>query len=484
MTIPVSHIITLLISGGAILLGLIHILMYFTTSRKPSHLLGFLAHFSMAFMLLCTGGGAVFSDALVEMVGLNWKRNMAFLSMILFITSVEYLYSAIAKLHRTRWKLVLIFFFGFLLIFVFHASSDSKLLMRIARYMFYGLNFCLQFYCFRLIYQSLRRGERQSLRLLIMYSLFVLFFIVMLILDFDTMSNSWLRHLLAYGFLVYLDSDILIRYRTEVTPTSSSMKQWSHSFTQQIKELRNSNASKDKFLSIVAHDLKNPISSLKALSDIYSEDAKSNNDPHSIELAHMMNESISSVYRLLDNLLTWARSQNSSIKYEPEMLRVDDLMLSIQDATCAICQSKNIKLRISSSGSGLLLGDCNMIQTVLRNLVTNAVKFSFPGNSIELDFGEDSASYIISVQDHGVGMSSSTIDKLFRIDEVSSSTGTQNERGTGLGLIICQEFVKKHGGSISVSSEEGLGTTFYVRLPKTQKTEDDIASPSAKKNEK
>jgi len=479
-----SHIASLLISGGAILLGVIHLVMYFTTFRKASNLLGSLAHFSMVYLLLCAGPYTVFNPGLVDLISDFGARRLSFFFMVTFVASVEYLYASMAKFRKHNWTFVWIITSVLALIALSYFLFTDETVLKCLRISFYVANLVLEIYCFRIILDSLRKGDRQSLRLLIIYSVFLVFIFSLTLIDLRHHENSWMKYLVAYIFLIYLDSDIILRYRTEVTPTTAAVKDWSNRFTQQIDDLRSSNASKDKFLSIVAHDLKNPISSLKVLSDMYSDDAKSSNDLHRIELAQMMNDSINSVYRLLDNLLTWARAQNGSMKCQPEMVSVGDLISNLNDATCLICQSKNIKVNVCDNGEQHVYADSNMLQTILRNLVTNSVKFSFADSSIDIIFDSNSESHIISVADHGVGMSKEAVNRLFRVGEVSSTFGTNKERGTGLGLLICNEFAQKHGGRIAVESQEGVGTTFSVILPKKQKTEDDIASPSAKKNEK
>ncbi|MCQ2251399.1 MAG: HAMP domain-containing histidine kinase [Bacteroidales bacterium] len=483
MFLTESQIVSLLVSGGAILLALLHIIMYATTSRKTSHLVGFFAHFAMAYMLLFASRTSIFYPFMCDHIGAGANFRIGFLFIIIFVVSVQFFYASMAKFRQHNWPFVWTMLGVIAAVYMLCLFGHGMMLYW-SRLLFYGVNLLLQVYCFRLILQSYRKGDKHSFRVLILYSIYVLILLINVAAETYQQSGTWIKYFIAYVFLVILDSDIIIRYRFEVTPTSEAVKEWQGRFTQQISDLRTSNASKDKFLSIVAHDLKNPISSLKALSDIYAEDARHKNDSHYLELTQMMNSCISSVYRLLDNLLTWARSQNGSIKYEPLMLSPQDLASKLCDYSCAICKPKNITLNVQVVSDAAIFADIHMVETILRNLVTNSVKFSFPDSAVDVVFDSDADFSIIRVKDHGVGMSKDTLGKLFHIDEVCSTSGTNNESGTGLGLLICYEFVNKHGGHISVSSEEGVGTTFSVFLPYKQKTEDDITSPSAKKNEK
>jgi signal transduction histidine kinase len=178
-----------------------------------------------------------------------------------------------------------------------------------------------------------------------------------------------------------------------------------------------------------------------------------------------MRDSVDNLYKLLENLLTWSRTQLGTIQCNPQYIDISTLIKQVKNSVNLICVSKNISIKTTINGNDKIYADYNMIQTILRNLLTNAIKFSYADSYIELTFDSDQTDTIITVSDNGVGMNAETIECLFKIDKVNPTIGTRKEQGTGLGLILCNEFVKKHNGTITISAEEGLGTKIIVKLP-------------------
>lgn len=236
--------------------------------------------------------------------------------------------------------------------------------------------------------------------------------------------------------------------------------------SEDINELKNINKAKDKFFSIVAHDLKNPISSIKILSEVIEEDSKNLGDTQIMEMAKAMSMSVDCLLKLLENLLSWSRTQLGTIKFEPAEISVKEMAQQVESYVKTICDAKNITLKTSISGSETIYCDNNMIQSVLRNMITNAVKFSYPDSCIRLSFNSDDENSILAVSDDGTGMSAEIASTLFKIDKYITTTGTKRETGTGLGLLLCDEFVRKHNGQINVETQEGLGTTFTITIPR------------------
>ena len=229
--------------------------------------------------------------------------------------------------------------------------------------------------------------------------------------------------------------------------------------------LKESNATKDKFFSIIAHDLKNPISSYHLIANDTYEYYDTLDDSDKRESIYMMKESAKNLYALLENLLTWSRSQRGVISYQPEKIAVRILakqVLAVQDIAA---EKKSINLVNDVPEDIFIKADPNMINTVLRNLVSNAIKYTAHGGSIVIKAKEENGLVHITVKDSGVGMNKEDIPKLFDISQTYSRQGTDNERGTGLGLILCKEFVNKNNGKIRVESEKGKGSEFIVSLP-------------------
>lgn len=236
--------------------------------------------------------------------------------------------------------------------------------------------------------------------------------------------------------------------------------------------LRETNASKDKFFSIIAHDLRSPVSNFLGLSDILSKDMNSMSIKDLQEISEAIHNSANSVFNLLNDLLQWSRTQTGSIKLKIEEIELNEMGSTTITLLKPIADNKLISLTNKIPKNTITHCDSNMITTVFRNLVSNAIKFTPEGGSVEIGIDtlvnnnyNTQTMHTIYVKDNGVGMEKVTIDKLFNISETLTTPGTANEKGTGLGLILCKEFVEKHGGKIWVESEIGKGSTFYFTLP-------------------
>ena len=230
-------------------------------------------------------------------------------------------------------------------------------------------------------------------------------------------------------------------------------------------ELYELNASKDKFFSIIAHDLKNPFNTIIGFSDILIEEIRSGYRERIEEYAEAINNSAVQTLRLLENLLEWANSQTGNILFKPATIKLDELLNEEFRMLSDMAMAKNIQIKSSFPDNLTIIADKNMIKTVLRNLISNAVKFTHKNGMVEVKARKDNKNVEISVSDNGIGMTKETISKLFRLDANLSTNGTENEKGTGLGLFLCKEFIEKHGGKIWVESESGKGSIFKFSLP-------------------
>ncbi len=232
-------------------------------------------------------------------------------------------------------------------------------------------------------------------------------------------------------------------------------------------KLRESNQTKDKFFSIISHDLKNPFNTILGFSNILLENHKEYNTEKRDKLIKSVNNSAKNAFKLLENLLTWSRSQSGAIKYSPEELHLKILLFEIMFDLYGQAEAKGITILDDVSENELIFADKNMIATVLRNLISNAIKFSNNGGSIIISSKkQENSNFIeISVADTGVGIQKIRIDDLFRIDKNTSTQGTENEKGTGLGLILCKEFIEKHGGKIRAESKIEKGSKFIFSIP-------------------
>jgi signal transduction histidine kinase len=230
-------------------------------------------------------------------------------------------------------------------------------------------------------------------------------------------------------------------------------------------ELNELNASKDKFFSIIAHDLKNPFNTIIGFSDMMKESIRLNDPATFYEYTEMINTSAIQTLRLLDNLLEWANSQRGKLTFTPVQVILKELVKDEFVMLDDMAIGKNIELRNNVNDLITVVADKNMLRTILRNLITNAVKFTHRDGKVEVDAIVYPGHVEVTVSDNGIGMPKVTMAKLFRIDANLSTRGTENEKGTGLGLFLCKEFVEKHGGKIWVVSEENKGSVFHFILP-------------------
>lgn len=232
------------------------------------------------------------------------------------------------------------------------------------------------------------------------------------------------------------------------------------------KALEDAVKTKDKFFSIIAHDLKNPFNAMLPIIHILKENHLDMQREQLSEMIELINSSVKQEYNLLKNLLEWSRAQTGAIKLKPERIELRQLFESNLLLHRAVAENKNISIEVNDPESYNVLSDKYMLETVIRNLVSNALKFTETNGNIKIHITEDKNQVLCSVQDNGIGISPENQQKLFRIDTNYTRLGTKDESGTGLGLILCKEFVEKNGGSITVQSEVAVGSTFTFSLPK------------------
>ena len=230
-------------------------------------------------------------------------------------------------------------------------------------------------------------------------------------------------------------------------------------------ELHELNASKDKFFSIIAHDLKSPFNTIIGFSEMLKEEIKSGDPARNEEYAGLINISAVQTLRLLENLLEWANSQTGKILFKPLPVKLGELLNEEFNMLNEMAARKNIELKSYISDNLVIMADKNMIKTILRNLISNSIKFTHKNGKVEVNAITDKKNVEISVSDSGIGMTKETMAKIFRIDTNLSTRGTENEKGTGLGLFLCKDFIEKHGGRIWVESESGKGSIFKFILP-------------------
>ncbi|MEP3389686.1 MAG: HAMP domain-containing sensor histidine kinase, partial [Reichenbachiella sp.] len=227
--------------------------------------------------------------------------------------------------------------------------------------------------------------------------------------------------------------------------------------------LQNANDTKNQLFSIIGHDLRSPLNSLQGLTDLIQHYQEEEQRQMVDEMVEHMAESVKRLRHLLDNLLTWALNQSGNFKVNPELIKVDYFLKEIMSILNESAKSKSITLKLTGASGCLIHADKNSLSTVIRNLINNAIKFSNENSEIEVNYSCDHEHTKIIISDQGVGIPK---DKLEEIFELTHSTyGTNNEKGTGLGLVLLSEFVALNDGTIEVASESGKGTTFTLLFP-------------------
>ena len=232
------------------------------------------------------------------------------------------------------------------------------------------------------------------------------------------------------------------------------------------------NSQKDKFFSIIAHDLKSPFSAILGFSNLLQDEYHNSSAEQHLNYIRRIVDGLSKAYKLLENLLDWSRIQLGGIEFHPEPQDIGLMAFEILNVNKLSLEKKGIQVKIEIPDNTTVFADENMIKTILRNLISNALKFSPPGSTIRICVIPSSESekvlpgFIgIAIIDQGVGISKTDLDLLFKIDSGFRHKGTSNETGTGLGLVLCKEFVETYGGQIWAVSEEGKGSTFVFTIP-------------------
>ncbi|WPJ94812.1 PAS domain-containing sensor histidine kinase [Coraliomargarita algicola] len=242
-------------------------------------------------------------------------------------------------------------------------------------------------------------------------------------------------------------------------------KQAENALRESETQLRELNAQKDKFFSIIAHDLMSPFNSILGFSELLIDQINDNDYEGIHEYATMIEQSSKQSVDLLTNLLEWSRAHTGRMNFSPAAFDLQALIRENTELFETIAAQKSITIFQNISQEIIVVADKQMISTVLRNLLANAIKFTHQGGQVTLSAKRQASEILISVSDNGVGIPAHRLNKLFRIDENESTQGTNQETGTGLGLLLCKEFIEKHDGKIWVESEIEKGSSFYLTLP-------------------
>lgn len=253
--------------------------------------------------------------------------------------------------------------------------------------------------------------------------------------------------------------------RDQIEQEAAKYVELNNQLYESEKKLQELNSAKDKLFSIIGHDLKNPLITLLGFSEILVEDYNELTDEEKKEYLKTIYNTSRNMQKLLENLLNWSRAQSGRIQINLEALSLKNIIKESIELVRSQAEKKNITLNVNMNSSLMVYADKNLLETIIRNLLTNAVKFTGEGGIVSVKTIDDNDFVRISVEDTGIGLSKDDIKKLFRIDVNNKEIGQSKEKGTGLGLILCKEFCEKLGGKIWVESELGKGTTFFFTIP-------------------
>jgi len=235
---------------------------------------------------------------------------------------------------------------------------------------------------------------------------------------------------------------------------------------QQNKTLIQINKTKDRLFAIIGHDLRSPLGSLEGITNVVGSLVQQQKFDKLKQVSEQIEISVNRMTRLLDNLLKWSFLQTKQIHYNPQKIDIHEMILSALELLQPVAELKQISIIADTKIGMFITADENLIKTILRNLISNAIKFTGKNGTIEIAVKYDkNNNMLIMVKDTGVGIDQEKIATLFEIDENKISIGTNKEKGTGLGLVLCKEFVEMHNGEISLTTKKGEGTTFFIKLP-------------------
>lgn len=263
--------------------------------------------------------------------------------------------------------------------------------------------------------------------------------------------------------------ELLSRVHThlELKLSRDSIMEYNRQLKEYQEELKSVINSKDKFFSIIAHDLRGPFSGFLGLSELLVDEYEQLDKEEITQIASSMNKAASRLFAFLENLLDWSRTQMGRMEYNPMPIELDKAVRRVTNLLSTVAEKKSIHLENAVAEGIVCKADNNMLSTILRNLINNSIKFTNPDGKVSVSAEEyDDKFFVVHVADTGVGIPDEAKEKLFKIESKYSTPGTNNEAGTGLGIILCKELVETHGGSIWVESKVNEGTTFSFTLPK------------------
>jgi len=254
-------------------------------------------------------------------------------------------------------------------------------------------------------------------------------------------------------------------HQADIIKQKAVVEKLNNTLSEKNKSLVELIATKDKFFSIIAHDLRSPFNSILGFSNLLYKNFNDYSDTQIRTFVENIHKSTRQTFQLLENLLEWSRSQSGAMEFKPEMYNVDALIAETIEMACIVAKNKQITIYKNIDTSLYAYVDKDMFNVIIRNLLSNAIKYTYKSGIVSINISKKENIVFITISDNGIGINSDWIENIFNITEKHAIHGTENEKGTGIGLLLCKDFVEKHGGSIWVESEIGKGSSFTLTIP-------------------
>ncbi|GAB5465112.1 MAG: hypothetical protein Kapaf2KO_05480 [Candidatus Kapaibacteriales bacterium] len=279
--------------------------------------------------------------------------------------------------------------------------------------------------------------------------------------DFEELVSSYAQLLKVTKKLTKLSDNS----QRKLIKTQDKLEEASEELKKNNKELSHLNATKDKFFSIISHDLRNPIASVLMMTELLTNHLEKLSQDELRNKLGKINNAVDALYALFENLHRWSLSQSGQMEFEPQRMSVLLIAKDIYSLLKAQAENKNIAIELDIDPESQVFADQNMLSTILRNLISNAIKFTEDGGRISVSSSEGINETTIRVVDTGTGIPEDKVKTLFEIGKKNHTKGTNRETGSGLGLVVCKEFIDKHSGTIKVESKINKGSEFTITLP-------------------
>lgn len=293
----------------------------------------------------------------------------------------------------------------------------------------------------------------------------ILFFFQFSAITYITDNSYLLESFVTIVIVLTLYAVIIYAFVISINHYFEAQLETQKKLTDQSGELIRSDSTKGKLLSIIGHDLRSPLMSLTSLSVLIEDEIKDSNNEELVELIGILNTTIDQTSFLVNNLLEWSRTQENRISIDLKPIRIEAFLKSLKDLHSFSLSNKNIDFKIGPIQAIEIFADQNTLQTILRNLVTNSIKFTPTGGTISISSFSDENGTYVQVADTGIGMNKEHIDNLLNTDIYSSRKGTHHEKGSGIGFNLCIELMQLHHGTVSIDSTPNEGTTITLFFP-------------------